>query len=269
MFPSLKSASALVAACAAVLVGASAATAADLAAHRAAYTVSQDASRASETVTAISGQIAYGVERVCDGWLMAQSGTMNMHLSSGEVVPQTLHFSSWESLDGARYRFTVKAEGSSDEVILGTAQASPAIEGRAVFARPEAAEFTLPPGTLFPVAHTFFMIETAQAGKTQAQSFIFEGTEVEGAKLLVVFASPLSANAKAIIKDVGGELLNRPGWNFRLAYFDPADQGGEPLYEVEVDLLDNGVAPRWLLDYGSYVVEMKLNKIEALQRPGC
>lgn len=259
-----------------VLVGAvvlvavvSTAQAAELVSHRAAYSVGLAGARDGSVLSTVSGQIAYGVEKVCGGWLQAQSGTMNMHLSSGDVVPQTLHFSSWEADDASRYRFTVKSEGDNAETVLGSAQVNAGAAGTASFTQPKIAEFTLPQGTLFPVAHTAFMIDAARAGKAQVESYIFEGLEVEGAKLLVAFISPMSVEAKAVTDRLGGDLVGRQGWNFRLAYFDPKSQTGEPLYELEADLLDNGVAPRWVWDYGSYAVEMKLTKLEILAAPDC
>jgi hypothetical protein len=122
---------------------------------------------------------------------------------------------------------------------------------------------------LFPAAHTRFMIENALAGNTQFQSKVFEGTDVEGAKLLVVFISPMSKAGKAIQDQLGGDLTNHQGWNFRMAYFDPNNQSGEPLYEVDVDQLDNGIALRWMLDYTSHAVEMKMVKVEQVKNPDC
>lgn len=258
-----------VAACVLSSLPAAMAQAGELASHRAAYDVSLAGARDNVSISAASGQVAFGVEKVCGGWLSAQTGTMNLHLPSGEVIPQTLHYSSWESDDFSQYRFSVKVQGNGEEVILGTAQIQPGAEGSATFNRPESQNFTLPKGTLFPMSHTAFMLGAAQAGRDQVEAYIFEGTAVEGEKLLIAFISPLSEAAKAVQEKMSGELVRGQGWNFRLAYFDPKSQTGEPLYEVEADLLDNGVALRWVLDYGSYALEIKLNKIERLVKPDC
>ncbi len=252
-----------------LLAGLKPASALDIASHRAIYTVSLAKARGNIAIETISGQIAYGVKKVCGGWIQAQSGITYLHLNTGEVRAQTLHFSSWESDDGARYRFSVKSEGLNDETLLGSAEIHTDKGARAVFSLPKASTFKLPAKTLFPMAQTALMIPAAQAGKRHVRSFVFEGTEFDGAKLLVVFISPLSPRAKSVMARLGGALSKRHGWNFRLAYFDPAAQNGKPLYEVEADMLDNGVAPRWLLDYGDYVVEMTLRKFEALPKPVC
>lgn len=263
MLPPLKG---ILAACICV-ASASGAWAAELVSHQAGYTVVMDENR-DASVTAVSGHVVLGLKQVCEGWVQEQRNVMNVHLPSGDVVPQSVSFSSLES--GNMYRFTTKVGGAGSESTLGRAE-MPAGGGvgRAVFGRPKDTNFVLPPGTLFPIAHTRFLIDGAKAGKGQLQSHIFEGAEVEGAKLLVAFISPLSDNAKAVADTVGSDLLRTAGWNFRLAYFDPTNRTGEPLYEVEVDLLDNGVAMRWVLDYGTFSVEMKLAKVEAVAPPDC
>lgn len=246
---------------------ASGAASAELAPHQAGYSIVMDENR-DASVTAVSGQVVLGLQRVCEGWLQQQSNVMNVHLPSGDVVPQSVNFSSLES--GKTYRFSTKVGGAGQGSTLGRAEMpKDGGAGRANYGRPKDTNFVLPPDTLFPVAHTRFLIDGATSGKNQLQSHIFEGAEVEGAKLLVAFVTPLSDRGKGVMDAVGGDLLHRPGWNFRLAYFDPAKQTGEPLYEVEVDLLDNGVAVRWLLDYGTFSVEMKLAKIEAMAQPHC
>ncbi|MFC1673993.1 EipB family protein, partial [Pseudomonadota bacterium] len=229
--------------------GALTASAAELVSHRAAYKIVLGQARDASPVSSATGQIGYGVEKVCGGWLSHQSGTMNLHLTTGDVVDQTMHYSVWEADNGEAFRFNVTDGAERADDVRGTAQMS-ADGGVANFTHPEAASFNLPPGTLFPVAHSQFMIDQAQAAQTLMESRLFEGADVEGAKLVVVFVSPLSAEARTVVKQVGGDLVARPGWTFRLAYYDPSSRTSEPLYEVEADILDNGVAPRWVLDYG-------------------
>ncbi|HEB79558.1 MAG TPA: DUF1849 family protein, partial [Rhodospirillales bacterium] len=60
-----------------------------------------------------------------------------------------------------------------------------------------------------------------------------------------------------------------PGWNIRIAFFPLDSQKPEPEYEMEVLQLDNGVAQRLLLDYGSLTVILELEKIEAIKPPVC
>ncbi|HEY9081127.1 EipB family protein [Magnetovibrio sp.] len=254
----------------AIVVFAGAVQAADLVSYRAVYDVRLADAKRGSNVSAASGQIAYGVKQTCDGWLVNQTGTMYLQTATGDVVPQGLNFSSWESVDGTRYRFSVMGDETDSDIILGAASMSKTPNGgEAQFSKPEPATFALPAGTLFPMEHTVHILDQAALGKSQFENSVFEGTDVEGEKLLVSFVSPLSARAQTMAARFKDAALTHPGWNFRLAYFDPASQTGEPLYEIEADYLDNGIPVRWMLDYGDFTVEMGMTKVEILPKPDC
>lgn len=80
--------------------------AAELVSHRAAYQIVLGQARDGSPVNSASGQIGYGVEKVCGGWLSHQSGTMNLHLTTGDVAEQTMHYSVWEADNGEAFAST-------------------------------------------------------------------------------------------------------------------------------------------------------------------
>lgn len=247
-----------------------AADAANMVSYRAVYDIRLAEAKRGASISAASGKIAYGVKQACDAWLVNQTGTMYLQTTTGDVVPQTLNFSSWESADSTQYRFTVMGDaGDADNILGGAYMPQSGQEGEARFSKPEAATFVLPQNTLFPVVHTGHILDQAAAGKTQFQNMVFEGTDVEGAKLLVTFVSALSARASELSARFQTKAMKRPGWTFRLAYFDPTSQTGEPMYEIEADYLDNGIPVRWMLDYGDFTIEMGMSKVEILPRPDC
>jgi len=269
MLKTLKTITFVLAASSTALTITTVAAAANMASYRAVYDVRLVDAKRGSRFTAASGQIAYGVKEACDAWLVNQTGTMYLQTTTGDVFPQTLNFSSWESRDGASYRFTVMGEKGEEDTILGGAKLRKNGGGEAQFTRPDSMTFKLPANTMFPVVHTAHILRQAEVGKTQFQNTVFEGTDVEGAKLLVTFVSPLSKHARTISNALKIDALKQPGWTFRLAYFDPQSQTGEPLYEIEADYLDNGIPVRWMLDYGEFTVEMAMSKIEVLSAPKC
>lgn len=236
--------------------------------YQAGYSVSLSDVKNQNSVSAVTGQVAFGFEKICDGWLFQQRGNMKNYLPNGNVVPQVFQFSSIEK--SGDYQFSIKTDGLSKDIILGRAEMSDTGNGgKAIFSRPEKITFSLPPDTLFPAAHTRFMIKAAEAGKDRLERHIFEGTDASPAKLLVAFVSPMSKAGQAIVEKMGSALKSQKGWHFQMAYFDPKSQAGTPLYEVGVDQLDNGIALRWVLDYGSHAVEMKMVKVQTLDKPDC
>src|SRR5260370_1160998 len=139
--------------------------------------------------------------------------------------------------------------------------------GAADFDKPEGKNFKLPPGVLFPSAHTVYLLDKAKAGENFVSRHVFDGATAEGAVLVsAVIGAKVEPDAEAAKKS---PLLNRPGWRVRLAFF-PADPKAEkPDYELGMLLLDNGVSHDMVIDYGDYAIRAQLHDIEALPEPGC
>ena len=235
-----------------------------LASYRAIYDVSLAKGYNNRVFSEMSGRVVHEFQKVCGGWVLQQEGAMELRLVEGGLVPDYMTFSSWEADDGSRYRYSLSRNKDPSQTILGDANMG-AGGGVASFQKPEAVQFNLPKGTLFPIAHTKEMIARAEKGEIQFNAVTFEGTEVEGAKLISAFVSKLAPGGAGS----NNKLTDRPGWVMRMAYFDPETPTPEPIYEIEVDLLDNGIAKRWLLGYDGYGAEMILKKVEAIPAGEC
>jgi hypothetical protein len=55
----------------------------------------------------------------------------------------------------------------------------------------------------------------------------------------------------------------------RLAFYPVDSTVSVPEYEIQVVQLDNGIADALVLDYGSFKVNLNLEKVEALPPPAC
>jgi hypothetical protein len=244
--------------------------AADIMPHRALYTMSLSKAGGDAGVTGASGTMAYQWGESCDGWTVEQRYRLKMGYAESADVGIASNFVTWEAKDGLRYRFNQKEtrDGTENEEIRGAARLDGAEKGgTADFEKPPGKNFKLPPGALFPSAHTIFLIDKARAGENFISRYIFDGATVEGAVLVSAVIGPkVEPDAEAAKES---PLLNRPGWRIRLAFF-PADPKAEkPDYELGMLLLDNGVSRDMVIDYGEYAIRAKLDDIEALPKPGC
>ena len=261
------------AALALILLSADAATMAakaEIVPHRALYTMSLARASGDAGVTAASGTMAYQWGETCDGWTVEQNYRLKMGYAESDDVAIASNFVTWEAKDGLRYRFNQKEtrNGAEDEEIRGAAKLDGAGKGGvAEFEKPPGKSFKLPPGVLFPSAHTIFLIARARAGDNFVSKQIFDGASVENAVLVSAVIGPkVEPDAEAAKKS---PLLNRPGWRVRLAFF-PADAKAEkPDYELGMLLLDNGVSRDMVIDYGDYAIRAKLDDIEPLPKPHC
>jgi len=244
--------------------------AAEIAPHRALYTMMLGNTRGDSGVLDARGAMDYEWGETCDGWTIEQRYRLKMHYAETADVDIVSSFVTWESKDGLRYRFNQKQmrNGELDQETRGEAKLDgPGKGGVAEFTKPQPQTLKLEPGVLFPSAHTIVLIDAARRGENFVTRQVFDGAadenavQVSAAIGLKVTPAPVAANRAA--------LLDRPGWRVRLAFF-PVDASAEkPDYELGMRLLDNGVSEDMLIDYGEYSIHAKLDDIEALSKPSC
>jgi EipB-like len=258
-------------------------------AHRALYSMSLDHAKTDSGVTSAQGEMGYQWGESCDGWTVEQRYTLTISYAESQDVNIVSNFVTWESKDGLRYRFNQKEtrNGTVDEEIRGSAQLDgPGKGGTVTFEKPQPQTMKLPPGALFPSAHTILLIQKAEAGDNFVSRQVFDGATVEGAVLVSAVIGPkveptvakasadpkTEPNAKSDPNPQGlanNPVLQQPGWHVRLAFF-PADESAEkPDYELGMLLLDNGISRDMMIDYGDYTIRAKLNTIEPLGKPHC
>jgi hypothetical protein len=245
-------------------------SAAEIAPHRAFYSMSLGSVRSDSEVADARGAMVYQWGETCDGWTIEQRYRLKLRYSEAGDTDVVSRFITWESKDGLRYRFSEKEtkNGAVTEEISGEAQLDgPGKGGIARFSKPRPETIQLATGVLFPSAHTILLIERARTGATFVSRQVFDGSAEENAVQVSAFiAAKPTADRTAAKLD---PLLERPGWRIRLAFF-PADAKADvPDYELGMMLLDNGVSRDMIIDYGDYTIRAKLDDIEALAKPSC
>jgi hypothetical protein len=244
--------------------------AAEIAPHRALYTMTLASSRGDSGVVGASGAMDYEWGETCDGWTIEQRYRLRMRYAESRDVDIASAFVTWESKDGLHYRFNQRQRrnGQPDQEIRGEATlAGPGKPGVAVFVKPQAHELKLAPGVLFPSAHTILLIDEAKAGARFLTRQVFDGATDENAvQVSAVIGAKAALGPPSAKRD---RLLERPGWRVRLAFFPEDQNAEEPDYELGMSLLDNGVSTDMVIDYGDYAIRASLDDIEALPKPHC
>ncbi|MEQ8665921.1 MAG: DUF1849 family protein [Rhodospirillales bacterium] len=217
------------------------------------------------------GVMTMSLEQTCDGWIFTQDMNALFDVAEGPTIRQTALFTSWESNDGADYRFASKVSTDGlDEVLRGDAVMAEA-GGTAYYRQPETVDVSLPGGTMFPVSHTAWLIAEARAGKRQASKVVFTGSEDLQPELVNAFIADSGSIADLPdgVRVLDVELTRRPGWNLRMAFYPMASPSGLPTLEMRALQLDNGVAPWLIMDFGDFATLMTAERVEALPPPSC
>jgi hypothetical protein len=250
-------------------VASSAVFAFEIAPHRAAYKLELASTRTGSPVVSVSGGMTFEWADACDGWATEQRYLLKMvNADEPERILKT-SFVTWESKDGARYRFNVKRSrtGAPDEIVQGEADLNSNGAGVAKFVQPEKADIKLLSGTKFPTDHILTLMKSAEAGGRSEQHLLFDGGALEGSQSVTALLLP-SRNSKPIT-NLPPSLANPTIWPMFLAYFDVADKAGEPDFEMSMDMQPNGVVPVIMLDYGDFKLKGVLEMIEPIASPDC
>src|SRR5579863_10310044 len=142
------------------VVGVPAASAAEVAPHRALYSLTLASAKSSSGVVGASGAMVYEWGETCDGWTVQQHFRLRLQYAEQDNVEVSSSLVTWEAKNGLRYRFNERRlrNGALDEEIKGEATLDGKGKGgSAEFTKPEATSFALPEGALFPTAHTVLL----------------------------------------------------------------------------------------------------------------
>ncbi len=234
-----------------------------LAAHRALYTLTLDNSTGKGTgsdVVGASGSMGYEVLDACDGWATHQTLDMVVVNSDGQNIHMVSDYTTWEAKDGLSFRFHTR-QTTDDAVtsqIDGDAKLdAPGGAGTAHYTSPKDMTKPLPPGTLFPMAHTAALLAGARAGKKFIALPLFDGTSDEGAEdtsIIVLDTKPPEPAPYPVLSEL-------PSARVHLAFFERTAASVTPDYEVTMQYWENGVADALRMDFGDFMMDAKLKDL--------
>lgn len=237
-----------------------------LAAHHALYTLTLHSDPDGD-VAAASGKMGYEVIDACDGWAVRQRLDMMVTNTDGQDIHMVSDYATWESKDGLKLRFHMKQ--LTDDALTLQTDGDASLERRGGpgvvhYVTPRVATVKLPPGTLFPMAHTEAIIAAARAGKKFIALPLFDGTDENGAE----DSGIAIADWKQPFPTQWPPLSALPSTRVQLAFFDRKPDTMLPNYQVGMRYWENGVANNMLMDFGDFAMDAKMTQF-SLQPHRC
>jgi EipB-like len=251
--------------------------AASLAPHRAFYVLEADRLDDKGGITAIAGKLAYEITgNDCDGY------SVNYRIANryvqGEGAPQTqdIRMTSFENGDGSELDMRQKSYNNGTLDMEMRVKASKPKTGGVGSGELEAKEnktFEIQADAVFPTAFQKQLMRDAAKGETRSAAVVFEGSDDQKSTRAVGFigskkpAGKIEMGADAATLD---SLNKLPLWPVTVSYYSLEAKGDEqPTYTASFNMLENGVSTDLVLDYGSYSLKGKLEKIEMLKVETC
>lgn len=246
------------------------AQAADLAPHRALYSMSLRSANPSGGVAAANGSMSYEFADTCDGWTVENRMLLNIAYNEGNEVETIWSFVTWESKDGSRYRFrtTMIRDGELAEDIQGSARIGRDGQGAVDFVKPQPMKTRLPKGTMFPTSHTSWLLGRARANHRLVNRVVFDGSSMEGPFEVSAAVSGKVDSAK--VSAAGASLLDaNASWRMLLSFFPVNSRTETPSFELRLRYRDNGITDELIQDFGNFSVDVRLDKLENMPKPPC
>ena len=251
----------------------SAAAATSLAPHQAFYSIKLRSADQGSNISSAKGVMRQEWNQSCEGWAVSQRMLLNLEASIGAAVSTEVHFSSFESTDSSEYNFTSRTVTNgevTDEYRGRASRAEPGAEVEASYSVPVGESRLMPANTVFPMEHTRQLLAAADSGESRLSLPFFDGPRPQD--------SPFEANAlilgeaRAASEGTGaglGPITERRWWSVRVAFFPGGSNDPEPDFELAADFQDNGVVRAYQFDYGDFILEAELVRIEAHEVPAC
>jgi EipB-like len=244
--------------------------------HLAVYELSLQRSRDGSGITDLSGRLVMEWAQDCEGYILNQRMLTEVSNTQGENVLNDFNVTTWESLDGHKFRFSSRndvAGSSADEVVGRASMPTSGAAGEARFSKPEETTLALPTGTVFPTEQIALVLQAAMKGEKTLSILLFDGSRKDS---LFDTSNIIGAEQPTLTVADAGErkmLVGLRSWPVHTAYYprSPAEDlpPGVPEFEVSYRLFQNGVATEVVFDYGSFAMRARLSKLQALPKPAC
>lgn len=238
-------------------LGARAAAPIHLTSQDATYTLSLTKVR-GHSVTGATGRLQFNVLDTCRAYTVSQRMTLLIRNQDGSLSRTTSNYDTWESKGGHRLSFVLRQteDGKTTIEDQGTATTGPH-GGEVKYLVPKGRVVKLPPGTLFPMAHTRLILAAAAAGKPYIDPPLFDGTSTHGAEH--TFVAILGHSAPTHSKFAALTVL--PSTLVDIGFFRRTNHDTEPDFRTQMRYYTDGVSRDVRLDFGNFVLHGALTKL--------
>ena len=237
--------------------------------HKALYDIELSGIRSGSQIVNIQGQMLYELQNICDGWVTNHSFNILYEYADTPPLRIKSDFSTHERADGSVLNFTSQRKRNGDifEALRGQALGNQKHKGEATFSQPEGLTYSLPPGTLFPIAHTQQVARQIANNQAFNTHVIFDGSDEDGPVQVSSFIGAVRDDFDRY-KDkdaIDFALVDSPARNVRLAFFPYLDNQAKADYEMDLVFHENGIISDMLIDYQDFSVVQTLTAVEKIE----
>jgi EipB-like len=253
-------------------------SAATLAAHKAYYTLDVKRIDQASGLSDVKGRLAYEIKGSdCEGYAVSYRIANRFTRGDGTDPQESdLRLTSFESGDG------LSLDVQETQFMNGEAKAKSRVkanrpkldaEASADLSGDETKSFKVDAKALFPTVFQKHLVDLAESGKPRDDVITYEGSDGEKLSRVITF---IGAKKTGLILDNAADDATKAAfaklayWPVTMSYY-AVDAAGDaqPDYQTSFNMFENGVSTDLVLDYGTYALTGKLNKIELFKQDQC
>ena len=213
---------------------------------------------------------------VCEGW--STTTRLLTELTPQEGTPQVSDISSktFENIQTREFRFLTRSvvDGEVREEADGVAHQDKESQLKIALKKPSKRDVAPTGPVLFPTQHLTAILMAAHNGEKVIEADLFDGSE-HGDKIYAtttIIGRPRLTAPPAGYPTEKAKLNQLPRWPMTVSFFDrQAKNDGEqiPLYELNLEVYDNGITYSMTLGYSSFNMKGTLTSLELLPVSAC
>lgn len=211
-------------------------------------------------VTGATGQMRFSIADGCTGWGTTQHLTLLIRNADGSLTKTVTDYVTWETKDDSRLTFSLREKDDDGKPFTddaGTAIRQKDGSGIITYTTPAHRVVRMPPGTLFPMAHTAAILQAAREGKKFISVPLFDGTTDDGAQhTFVVILGRHGPEANRF-----PALAKLPSADVDIAFYKRKNADQDPDFRSQMRYFSDGVATGIMMDFGDFVMRAKLQHL--------
>jgi EipB-like len=183
---------------------------------------------------------------------------------------------SYETDDGLTFRYAQKeyVDNKLEAEKKVSVDREPGKEGDGTSTLPMPEDFKVLADAVFPMQHQHRLMAAAAAGETRDSSIVYDGGDGAKSYRVITFIGGKKSVALETDKGDAASLATLAAWPVSISYYPngkvaEGESQDTPLYQVNFDMFENGVAQNLLLDYGEFALQGKLVNYEASKETTC
>ena len=235
--------------------------------HKAYYDLEFLTNETTSSLESGKGKSTFFLKKKCKGWALKETFAISFDLINKKKSKNFSTFTSFEDIESKNFSFEHMDKSDLNENIFYSGfveKKESRLEGLILDKKNN--KFYFEEKILFPTEHLKTLLKNARNQKKFLTTKVFFGSDKDNLVKIVSAFIGKKVNTTFSSKE---KWIDKKVWPIQLAFYDINQKLPNPKTIVVAHVDQNGISHYYEVDYGSYRMKGKLNKIEKIKDERC